>query len=234
MISNLELTDVAFRRHRQMILDGVNFTVSPNQIVALLGANGAGKTTLLRIIAGVIPDFTGAVQVTEQTDPLAIKAAISTNFDHDLRHSHQRLLQYAKATRALWPHFDLAQFETICESFALSTVKHLDELSKGQRKQAPPALCLANRVPLYLLDEPFEGLDLMHQTQLQKGLLQFLPENASVLLTDHHVESIANLIDRVMILHHHTIQADISADEIREQSGQSISEYFQSFYQKED
>lgn len=234
MISNLELTGVAFRRHQQMILDGVNFTVSPNQIVALLGANGAGKTTLLRIIAGVIPDFTGAVQVTEQTDPIAIKAAISTNFDHDLHRSHQRLLQYAKATRALWPHFNLTQFETICEFFELSTTLHLDELSKGQRKQAQLALCLANRVPLYLLDEPFEGLDLMHQTQLQKGLLQFLPENASVLLTDHHVESIANLIDRVMILHHHTIQADISADEIREQSGQSISEYFQSFYPKED
>jgi ABC-2 type transport system ATP-binding protein len=234
MISNLELTDVAFRRHQQVILNGVNFTVSPNQIVALLGANGAGKTTLLRIIAGVIPDFTGAVQVTEQTDPIAIKAASSTNFDHDLRHSHQRLLQYAKATRVLWPHFNLAQFETICEFFELSTTLHLDELSKGQRKQAQLALCLANRVPLYLLDEPFDGLDLMHQTQLQKGLLQFLPENASVLLTDHHVESIANLIDRVMILHHHTIQADISADEIREQSGQSISEYFQSFYQKED
>ena len=96
------------------------------------------------------------------------------------------------------------------------------------------SITLARRARLYLLDEPFDGIDSMKRKKIIENILTWMPDNASIIVSDHHVGDIANLLDQVVIIKDRTVVNQIAADKIREEYNQSIEEYYESFYKEEN
>lgn len=96
------------------------------------------------------------------------------------------------------------------------------------------AITLSRQVKLYLLDEPFDGIDSMSRKKIIASILQWKPEDATILISDHHVDDIANILDRILIVKDKRIIVSKNADKIREDYGQSIEDFFESFYKGED
>lgn len=82
---------------------------------------------------------------------------------------------------------------------------------------------------LYLLDEPFDGIDVMTRKAMLSSILRWTPEEATLVISDHHVEDIDQLLDQVVVIKDQSVVAQEAADTIRAQ-GQSIEAYFESFY----
>ena len=143
---------LAVVRGGRMLLSGVDVTLHAGDAVVLAGANGVGKSSLLRVLAGLIPVFAGDLMVNA---PLAL-ADESPALDVDL--------PLAKALH-FWATMDSTNAAARVEkALADLNIAHLAEvpvriLSTGQRRRAGLTRVLAGGAPIWLLDEPGNGLD---------------------------------------------------------------------------
>lgn len=230
MTDVLNIQNVTYKLNLASILDGVTCVVPEGKIVGLLGANGAGKTTLMRLISGVAKGYHGEITVNGTTAAAQRKQFVSFSHQLDGVSDRARLDKIVHDYRALYPDFANDEFEQLAAFLELDLTKRLNQLSKGNRKKMIVALTLSRQVPLYLLDEPFDGIDGMSRKKILASILKWKPDAATILISDHHVDDIANLLDSVIIIKDKRVVANEQADTIREQYGQSIEDYYENIY----
>ncbi|MCT7681324.1 MAG: ABC transporter ATP-binding protein [Lactobacillus crispatus] len=210
----LAIKDVSYKKNQKQVLQDVNLNLAPGKIVALLGENGAGKTTLMRIIAGVAKNYKGEINLTGFSDSTKIKEVV-------------------KFYATIFQDFDENEFDELRKFMKLDPEMKLSQLSRGMREKLIIALTFARKADLYLLDEPFGGIDAMARKKIINSIILWKDEKATILISDHFVNEISSLLDEVVIVKDHTVLEHKSADDIR-QTHKSIEEYYESFYADED
>lgn len=228
----LNIENVTYRKNLRKILDNVNLTVASGKIVALLGENGAGKTTLMRIIAGISKHYKGIVSVDGKEKEAERKAVLSMT-DSLKGFSDSVTIRWVRDFYIkIYEDFDKKQFDELLHFMKLNADMKLGQLSRGMREKLIIALTLSRKAKLYLLDEPFSGIDPMSRKKIINSILLWKDEDSTLIISDHFVNEISSILDEVVIVKDKTIASHISADEIREQ-GKSIEQYYESFYQDE-
>jgi NitT/TauT family transport system ATP-binding protein len=192
-------------RDRLLALDGVDLTVEPGQIVALIGPNGSGKSTLLRVVAGLLRPDRG--QVTLDGEPITgPDPRIGIVFQEP------RLLPWRSTAANVAYPLELAGV-SIAErrervAALLGTVglegasaKVPSQLSGGMRQRAALARALTLEPRVLLLDEPFSALDELTRERLNLELLALTAGTpTTVILVTHSVQEAIFLADRVVVL----------------------------------
>lgn len=229
MSNVLSIRGLTYKRNFKVILRDINCHVESGQIVGLLGANGAGKTTLMRVIAGSAPHFVGSVSVDGAVQPVERKAVVSFSEQIGGTPISTRTAKVVQDWADWYPDFDRSKFDELAQFLDIDMHARLSSLSKGNMKKVVIALSLARRVKLYLLDEPFDGIDSMTRKKIIATFIQWKPYDATLVISDHHVGDIANILDTVMIIKGHDLVTDKPADDIRA-TGKSIEEYFEDVY----
>ncbi len=229
MTEALAIQGLSYRRNQKQILKDVNLTLPTGQIVGLLGANGAGKTTLMRLIAGSAINFRGTIDVAGVTKAPQRKGQISFSAQMAGFNPNWRVGQVADVMTALFPDFRTADFLQLAQLLDLDQKQRIKRLSKGNQRKLQLAVTLSRRAALYLLDEPFDGIDVMTRKAMLSSILRWTPEQATLVISDHHVSDIDQLLDQVVVIKDQTVVAQEAADTIRAK-GQSIEAYFESFY----
>jgi heme exporter protein A len=139
--------DLACRRGERVLFSGVSFTLAPGEALQVVGANGTGKTSLLRIVAGLLRPLSGRAES---------EGAIGLI---DERSALDMALPLRKAL-AFWQRLDGPADDQLAR---LGLADLLDVpvgyFSTGQKKRAAMARLLGQHAPLWLLDEPLNGLD---------------------------------------------------------------------------
>ncbi len=189
----------------QAVLDQIDLTVAPGEIVAVLGPSGCGKSTLLRVLAGLEPPNRGRVEELGQPvrgpspeRPMVVQGA--TLFPWLSLRANLEWGPRALGRRDAGP---IA--EELLDATGLSDSGHLlpRQLSGGMRQRAAIAQVLANRPPLLLLDEPFGALDAQTRLRMQEWLIGLLAERgAATILVTHDVEEALLLGQRLLRLSH--------------------------------
>lgn len=199
--------------NNRRVVDGVDVSVNPGEIVGLLGPNGAGKTTTFYMVVGLVrPDegivSVGGEDVTQapmyvrsraglgylpQEPSIFRKLTVSENilavlevlpgFKGDRRKQLRRL-------RELIGELDLAK---VASSKAYS-------LSGGERRRVEIARALACSPKYMLLDEPFAGIDPIVVGDLQSLVKDLQKMGIGILITDHNVRETLGICDRAYIL----------------------------------
>jgi len=230
----LVIDQLTYKRNMRVLLSDVSLTIPTGSIIGLLGDNGAGKTTLMRLIAGAATNYQGSIILDGEVDKTTIKGMVSFSEQLSGASNDARMGDLAKFYNSIYPEFSMTNFNLLAKNFDLNLKQKLNQLSKGMRRNFVISITLARRARLYLLDEPFDGIDSMKRKKIIENILTWMPDNASIIVSDHHVGDIANLLDQVVIIKDRTVVNQIAADKIREEYNQSIEEYYESFYKEEN
>ena len=189
------------------VLDGVNLTMRPNEIVGLLGRSGSGKSTLLRSIAGLITPTAGSVTVKDmpgddtahgvsmvfQSFALFPWLTVQKNVELGLEAQGVPSDIRRKRTLAAIDLIGLDGFENA----------YPKELSGGMRQRVGLARALVVQPSVLLMDEPFSALDVLTAETLRTDLLDLWSEGRmpirSILLVTHNIEEAVLMCDRILV-----------------------------------
>jgi len=213
-MADLVVKDLRLRLGDNEILKGVDLTVTPGQVVALLGPSGSGKTTILRAVAGLEQPHAGSI-------------AIGDNVFYDAGRridlpAEQRGLGLVFQSYALWPHrsvFDnvayglklrgkpadeiKARVEKTLKQIGLGALaeRYPHQLSGGQQQRVAIARALVYEPPVILLDEPLSNLDAKLREEARAWLRTLIVTLglSAIHVTHDQVEAMA-IADKVVLL----------------------------------
>lgn len=181
-LPSLRVENVAVIRGNRLVLRDLTVTGRAGDIIWIRGANGCGKSTLLRLVAGLLSLSAGVVHAEGRI------ALADENLALDSNLTVERALQF-------WADMDGASAEdrqsamTDMDLLALSNIP-VRFLSTGQRKRASIARVLASRADIWLLDEPYNGLDSASCARLDQAISAHAASGGIVLVAAHQPPSI--------------------------------------------
>lgn len=204
-------------------VDGLTLTVPRSSFFGFLGPNGAGKTTTIRMLMGLAPPTSGEISILGLTLParaVDIKQRIGLVPDESLLFDHLTGAEYIEFVGRMYglarPVARERSLELI-ELFQLSGNhrKLIAEYSKGMRKRVAMAAALVHRPELYLMDEPFEGVDAVGARLMKDLLAEQVRHGCTVFLTSHVLEVVERLCDHVAIINEGRLVVDDSMAALR-------------------
>ncbi|MEP6713940.1 MAG: ABC transporter ATP-binding protein [Terriglobia bacterium] len=204
-------------------VDGLNLTVPRGSFFGFLGPNGAGKSTTIRMLTGLIPATSGSIELLGMPMPgqeLAIKQRIGLVPDESLlfdRLTGAEFLEFVGRMYSLERTLARQRADELLELFQLSGERRkiIASYSKGMRKRVAMAASLIHKPELFLMDEPFEGVDAVGARLMKDILVDQVRNGATIFLTSHVLEVVERLCDHAAIINAGKIVAEGSMDELR-------------------
>ncbi len=202
---------------RRMVVNDVSVEVRQGEIVGLLGPNGAGKTTTFYLITGLIKPDAGRIQLDE-TDitkqPMYRRARNGIGYLAQ-EPSVFRRMTVEENVMAILETLDLSRsarrerLERLLDELGL---KHLRKsraytLSGGERRRLEITRALVTEPKFMLLDEPFAGVDPIAVHDIQMIVANLKYRGIGVLITDHSVEQMFEIVDRAYIMYDGEVRA---------------------------
>jgi ABC-2 type transport system ATP-binding protein len=188
-------------------VDGVDLEVPRGSFFGFLGPNGAGKSTTIRMLTGLIPADSGSIEILGFRLPeqeLEVKKHIGLVPDESLlfdRLTGAEFLEFVGRMYGLPRPTAVERARGLMELFQLQADrKIIAEYSKGMRKRIAMAASLIHHPDLFLMDEPFEGVDAVGARLMKDILIDQVRRGATIFLTSHVLEVVERLCDRVAII----------------------------------
>ena len=218
-------------------MDGLCITVPQGCFFGFLGPNGAGKTTTIKMLMGLAQPDAGTIHVLGLTLPeesLEIRSEIGLVPDDCLLFDYLtggEYLEFVGRLYGLSRALAKERGRELLELFQLNenARKLIGEYSKGMRKRVAMAAALIHRPRLFLMDEPFEGVDAVGARLMKDILLEQVAGGATIFLTSHVLEVVERLCDQVAIINRGKIITQGTMAELRQQSaggGTTLEEIF--------
>lgn len=177
--------DLACRRGDRLLFAGLALAVEPGGALHLAGANGVGKSSLMRILAGLLRPYAGTVARGGALALLDERVALDPH------------LPLARAL-AFWGRVDGIAPARMAEAMAAAALADLADvpvrhLSTGQRKRAALARVIAQGAPVWLLDEPLNGLDTASVAMVEALVARHCASGGICVLASHQPVAVPGL-----------------------------------------
>ncbi|HYD30842.1 MAG TPA: zinc ABC transporter ATP-binding protein ZnuC [Azospirillaceae bacterium] len=182
---------------RRTVLDGVDLTVAPGEIVTLIGPNGAGKTTLVKAVLGLVTPAAGT---------LRRRPGLSVGYMPQRLQIESTLPLTVRRFLALWTRLSAAAQEAALAEVGASHVfdSPVQNLSGGEMQRVLMARALLRDPDLLVLDEPVQGVDVHGQSDLFDLIDRIRRERGcGVLLVSHDLHLVMARTDTVVCLNRH-------------------------------
>ncbi len=199
-------------------LKNIELTIPDGSIYGLIGSNGSGKSTLLRLISGVYMPDSGKIEVDGVTvfnNPI-IKQRIAYLSDAPYFMPQANIREMAKFYRMIYPDFNDALYNRLLEIFPLDYKAKISTMSKGMQRQAALITAIASSPKYLLLDEAFDGLDVVIRRVLKAILIEGAEDrNMTTIISSHNLRELEDLCDNVGLIHNGNIIFNDKLDNIK-------------------
>ncbi|OKJ16727.1 ABC transporter ATP-binding protein [Kitasatospora sp. CB01950] len=196
---------------------GLDLTVAPGELFALLGTNGAGKTSTMEVLEGLAAPTAGEVRVLG-LDPARDRAALRPRIGIMLQEGGFPGELTVAETGRCWSGLT-TDSRTVDEALDLVGLLprrsvRVKQLSGGERRRLDLAMALLGRPEVLFLDEPSTGLDPEARASVWRLIRELRAAGTTVLLTTHYLEEAEELADRLAIMHGGRVVAGGTVDEV--------------------
>jgi len=207
-VAAIQVRGLTKRYGSRAVLDGVDFSVAPGEILGYIGPNGAGKSTTVRALLGLLPDFEGTATVMgidPRLDALKLKRSVGYVAENALLYESLTVAEHLLFVGRMYELNEptIERRASACLE-ALELLDRLDtriaSLSKGMRQKVLLTAALLHAPPVLLLDEPMSGLDVHSQILVKEIVRQLALSGRAVLFSSHVMDVVERLCTRVAIL----------------------------------
>lgn len=207
------------------VLHDISFHVDQAEIVGLIGLNGAGKSTTIKHIIGLLKEKQGSIKVKDMTlsdDVTAYRKEIAFIPEQPILYEELTLYEHLRLT-AMAYEIDERTFENRIEKLleAFRMERYIDwfpvHFSKGMRQKVMIMNAFLIEPSLYIVDEPFVGLDPLGIQSYLEWMEKMRDQGAAVLMSTHILATAERYCDRFIILHEGQIRADGTIAELQNQ-----------------
>lgn len=204
MINTLECKNLSITYGKKQILKDINFKISTNQIVSIVGSSGGGKSSLLKAVAGFIP-FNGQILLNNrlitksdgtrgivfQDSSLFPWLNVKQNIAFGLKAKSIPENQINDRVDELLKDIDMLDYKD----------NKISSLSGGMKQRIAIARALANKPPFLLMDEPFSALDTITKEKMQNLILKIaLCQNIGIILVTHDLNEAIKCGNYILVL----------------------------------
>lgn len=215
MIKAVELSK---KFDNKLALDKVTFRIPDGSVFGLVGSNGSGKSTLLRLISGIYPPDSGRLEmngIAVFNNPM-VKSQIAFLSDIPYFLPQTNLDEMAALYEKMYPNFSREEYKRLLDIFPLDCKDKLSSFSKGMQRQASLILALASMPRYLLLDEAFDGLDVVMRKVLINILLEGIEKNSiTAVVSSHNLREIEEMCDHIAVIHNGKLITSGSVEEAK-------------------
>lgn len=207
-------------------VDGVSFETKDGQVIGILGSNGAGKTTLLRMLAGIMEQTSGKIEIDEKNykmDSLEIKSKIgflSGNTKLYNRLSPHELIQMCGKLYRINKNIVDKREQDILKLLNLEDLKNakIGNLSTGQTQRVGIARLLVHNPQYYILDEATTGLDIISSQIILDFIKNEKKKGKTILYSTHYMEEAENICDIALMINNGKVIETGTPKEIKQKT----------------
>lgn len=206
----IEVHDLTVSYREKPVLWDIDLTIPQGVLMGVIGPNGAGKTTLLKAILGLVPRLSGQVLIHGQPYDQNRKAVAyvpqrgsvdwdfpTTVFDLVLMGTYARVGWIRRPGTAERNLVTEALRRVGMDAFAR---RQIGELSGGQQQRAFLARALVQEADVYILDEPFQGVDAVTERAVVELLRELRAKQKTVLVVHHDLSTVLDYFDSATLL----------------------------------
>lgn len=221
----LEIKDLVGGYTKTPVLKGISFEIQPNELVGLIGLNGAGKSTTIKHIIGLMEPKAGRISINGKT----------ISEDRDL---YRKKFTYIPETPILYDELTLEEHlrltamaydidEKVYQERVTALLKEFRmekrlkwfpaHFSKGMKQKVMIMCAFLVQPSLYIVDEPFMGLDPLGIQSLLELMAKVKQSGAGILMSTHILATAERYCDSFIILHNGEIRAKGTLIQLQEQ-----------------
>lgn len=193
----LEAQQLRCERGDRLLFEGLDFQLSPGQVLQVEGANGSGKTSLLRMLCGLSLPTEGDIrwrgQSLQEDRAAYLEQVAYVGHNHGIK-GELTALENLRFARSLGSAANGVDLEDALQRLGLAgfETSQCQRLSAGQRRRVALASLLITNAQLWLLDEPFTQVDRDGIQAVNDLLVQHVDQGGMIAMTTHHAVSFAH------------------------------------------
>jgi len=227
----LELKNVTKLYKNGRGVEDISFTLTPGEVLGLLGPNGSGKTTTMKAIAGLVkPNEGNSIRICGedaiQNHEKAMHHA-SCLIEAPALYEHLSGLTNLQMAARFHSHVDMNRIDEVLHIVEMYNYRHdkVRNLSLGMRQRIGIASALLSSPALLILDEPANGLDIEGMLLVREIVTRAANNGSAVLVSSHLANEIQQCATKVAVIHSGKMLGTNSMDEIL-QHFDSVEGYF--------
>lgn len=218
----IETHDLSKQFHDFMAVDGVNLSVEPGQVLALLGQNGAGKTTTVRMLTALLQPSRGWARVAGYDvvkngyDVRASVGVLTEQHGLYMRMTAVEYLDFFGQVYSLSPSARKTRSENLLEYFGLAEAakRRVGEYSKGMRQKLALARAMMHDPGVLLLDEPTSAMDPESARLVRDEIARLKSSKRTIVICSHNLNEVEALADKIAIIYRGRILIQGTLDEL--------------------
>jgi len=222
----LQASNLSKKYNGRTALDHVNVEMGDGKIYAFLGPNGSGKTTFMKIIASLTKQSEGELLLDGKS--LSIKSRADVAYLPTETHAYPFMTvgEFGEYYKTFFKDFDEIRYKSWVERMKIPFRTPFKVLSSGMDKKVRVAATLAREAKVLILDEPFNGVDLLAREEIEKMILEVMSDNRTIILSSHLVEEVESYVNFALFFNEGRLLAMEDVEELRSSRGMSITDRY--------
>ena len=224
----IQINDLTVAYHRKPVLWDINLSIPEGQLVAVVGPNGAGKSTLIKATLNLVSRASGAVHIygrpyDEQRRMVGYvpqRESVDWDFPVDALDVvamglYHKIGWMKPVTRK---HRQVALKELEKVGMAAYARRQISQLSGGQQQRVFLARALAQDARIYLMDEPFAGVDVATEKAIIALLKELKASGKTCVVVHHDLQTVPSYFDHVVLLNMRVVAAGLTGEVFTEEN----------------
>ena len=208
-------------------VNAVDLELEPGHVYAMLGPNGSGKTTWMKMAAGLMKPTSGEILFNGAPVGIESRRHVAYMSTEPYFYAWMSVKDVGKYYQDFFEDYSPAKYEELLRYMELVKTR---TLSSGMMAKLKIAVTMARDAQVYMLDEPFNGIDLLARDEIRKCILREATPDKLLILSSHLVEEMEAVADRAVFIKNGNLVEVRDLEEMRETDNVSMADRYREIY----
>ena len=208
----------------------VSLRLEPGHVYAMLGPNGSGKTTWMKMAAGLVKPTSGEMLFEGAPVGVPSREKIAYMSTEPYFYTWMNIRDVGKYYEDFFGDFSPERYRSLLADMELTEDLKTKTLSSGMMAKLKIAVTLARDARVHMLDEPFNGIDLLARDEIRRSILDRAAPDRILLLSSHLVEEMEAIADTAVFLKDGRLVEVDDLEALRQEKGVSMADRYREIY----